>query len=89
MGAQLEQLHGDSWVPIAFFSHKLSETEKKYSAFDRELLAAYHAIKHFRHYLEGHPFTMYTDHRPLTTALMIVLLVKQDSYHILQNLQQT
>ena len=25
--------------------------------------------KHFRHFLEGHPFTLYTDHRPLTTAL--------------------
>ena len=69
MGAQLEQLHGDSWVPIALFSRKLSETEKKYSAFDRELLAAYNAIKRFRHFLEGHPFTLCTDHRPLTTAL--------------------
>ena len=69
MGVQLEQLHGDSWVPIAFFSRKLSETEKKYSAFDRELLAAYNAIKHFHHFLEGHLFTLYTDHRPLTTAL--------------------
>ena len=26
--------------PLAFFSGKLSDTEKKYSAFDRELLAA-------------------------------------------------
>lgn len=69
MGAQLEQLHEDQWVPIAFFSRKLSETERKYSAFDRELLAAYNAIKHFRHFLEGHPFTLYTDHRPLTTSL--------------------
>ena len=69
MGALLEQIHEDSWVPIAFFSRKLSETEKKYSAFDRELLAAYSAIKHFRHFLEGHTFTLYTDHKPLTTAI--------------------
>lgn len=69
IGAQLEQLHDGSWVPIAFFSRKLSETERKYSAFDRELLAAYNAIKHFRHFLEGHPFTLYTDHKPLTTAI--------------------
>ena len=39
MGAQLEQLHEDLWVPITIFSHKVSETEKKYSVFDRELLA--------------------------------------------------
>ena len=29
MGAQLEQLHGASWVPITFFSRKLNETEKE------------------------------------------------------------
>ena len=69
LGAQLEQKQGHSWVPLAFFSRKLSETEKKYSAFDRELLAAYSAVKHFRHFLEGRPFTLYTDHKPLVTAL--------------------
>ena len=69
VGAQLEQRQGRSWVPLAFFSRKLSNSEKKYSAFDRELLAAYSAIKHFRHFLEGRIFTLYTDHKPLTTAL--------------------
>ena len=57
------------WVPLAFFSNKLSATEKKYSAFDRELLSAYQAVKHFRHYIEAKPFTLYTDHKPLTYAL--------------------
>ncbi|KAK3701031.1 hypothetical protein RRG08_063284 [Elysia crispata] len=69
VGAQLEQRQGQSWVPLAFFSRKLSDAEKKYSAFDRELLAAYSAVKHFRHFLEGRPFTLYTDHKPLTFAL--------------------
>ena len=69
VGAQLEQRQGRSWVPLAFFSRKLSDSEKKYSAFDRELLAAYSATKHFRHFLEGRIFTLYTDHKPLTTAL--------------------
>ncbi|GFO45008.1 hypothetical protein PoB_007151300 [Plakobranchus ocellatus] len=50
-------------------SRKLSDAEKKYSAFDRELLASYSAVKHFRHFLEGRPFTLYTDHKPLTFAL--------------------
>ena len=49
IGAQLEQRQGRHWSPIAFFSRKLSDSEKKYSAFDRELLASYSAIKHFRH----------------------------------------
>ena len=60
LGAQLEQLQKGCWVPLAFFSRKLSATEKKYSAFDRELLSAYQAVKHFRHYIEAKPFTLYT-----------------------------
>lgn len=69
MGAQIEQLQGHTWVPLAFFSRKLSTTEQKYSAFDRELLAVYTSIKHFKHFLEGRNFTVYTDHKPLTTVL--------------------
>ena len=69
IGGQLEQRHGRLWVPLAFFSRKLSEAEQKYSAFDRELLASYAAVKHFRHFLEGRPFTIFTDHKPLTTVL--------------------
>ena len=41
LGAVLQQLLGGSWAPLAFYSKKLSNTDKKYSAFDRELLAAY------------------------------------------------
>ena len=70
VGAELAQRSRDgSWRPIAFFSRTLSSTEKKYSAFDRELLAIYLGIKHFRHFLEGRSFAVYTDHKPLTFAL--------------------
>ncbi|GFN86368.1 Gag-Pol polyprotein [Plakobranchus ocellatus] len=69
VGAQLEQRQGQSWVPLAFFSRKLSDSEKKYSAFDRELLASYSAVRHFRHFLEGRLFTLYIDHKPLAFAL--------------------
>lgn len=68
VGGQLEQFQAGVWLPIAFFSRKLSNAEKKYSAFDRELLAIYLAIKHFRHLVEGRAFTIYTDHKPLTFA---------------------
>ena len=53
---------------IAFFSRKLSPTEARYSTFDRELLAAYSAVRHFRHFLQGHIFTLQTDHMPLVHA---------------------
>ena len=69
VGAVLQQqLHGH-WTPISFFSHKLSDPETRYSAFDRELLAIYLAILHFRHFVEGRAFTIFTDHKPLTFAL--------------------
>ncbi len=57
---------GNLWQ---FVSHKLSPTEGRYSTFDRELLAAFQAVKHFRFFLEGRPFTLFTDHKPLVAAI--------------------
>ena len=68
VGGQLEQLLNGIWCPVAFFSRKLSNAERKYSTFDRELLAIFLAVKHFRHHIEGLPFTIFTDHKPLTFA---------------------
>ena len=56
--------------PLEFWSRKLTATETNYSAFDRELLAAYLAVRHFRHMLVGRVFHILTDHRPLTQALL-------------------
>ena len=69
VGAVLQQFVNGEWRPLAFFSKKLSPTQQNYSAFDRELLAAYLTIRHFRYFVEGRPFTLYTDHKPLTFAL--------------------
>ena len=70
IGAVLQQqLLDKSWSLLAFFSKKLSDAEKKYSAYDRELLAAYASIRHFGFMLEGREFTIFTDHKPLTHAL--------------------
>jgi cleavage and polyadenylation specificity factor subunit 1 len=68
MGAVLQQHVKDVWQPLAFFSHKLSPAQQKYSAYDRELLAIYEAVKHFRHMLEARHFIVLTDHKPLTFA---------------------
>jgi transposase InsO family protein len=69
VGAVLQQLTAGAWRPLSFFSRKLSAAESRYSAFDRELLAAYLAIRHFRFMLEGRPFTLFTDHLPLVSAI--------------------
>ncbi len=57
---------------MVFFSRKLTDTESRYSTFDRELLAAHAAIKHFRHFCEGRAFQLWTDHKPLFTAISCV-----------------
>ena len=69
VGAVLQQFVNGTWQPISFFSRKLTPTQTRYSTFDRELLAVYLAIHHFRHFLEGRLFHVLTDHKPLTYAL--------------------
>lgn len=68
VGAVLQQCVGSDGEPLAFFSGKLTSTEQKYAAYDRELLAIYLSIKHFRHMIQGRTFTIFTDHKPLTFA---------------------
>jgi len=68
MGAVLEQYQTSEWKPLGFFSKKLSETQKRYSTYDRELLAIYSALKFFRHMTEGRNVTIATDHKPLQYA---------------------
>ena len=68
IGGVFQQTCSNVVQPLAFFSRKLYPTERKYSTFDRELLAAYCAVKHFRHMLEGRNFVIFTDHKPLTFA---------------------
>jgi len=43
-GAALQQRVCDAWQPLAFYTHKLSPTQQKYSPYDREILAVYEAI---------------------------------------------
>jgi hypothetical protein len=70
VGAVIQQRRpGHAWRPLGFFSAQLDKAQLNYSAFDRELFAVVAAIKHFRFMLEGRPFTVFTDHRPLLGAL--------------------
>ena len=68
IGAVLQQKIQDNWQHLGFFSKKLSTAKVKYGAYDRELLAIYKSVKHFRHMIEGRNFTIYTDHKPLIFA---------------------
>lgn len=69
IGAVIEQNVKDTWRPLAFFSRKMTPAQQRYSAFDKELFAVKEGISHFRHFLEGRSFTVFTDHRPLISGL--------------------
>ncbi len=69
VGGVLQQLNGGSWQPLAFYSKKLWGAGMRYSTFERELLAAFSAVRHFRFLPEGRQFCLLTDHKPLVTSL--------------------
>ena len=70
MGAVLHQEVNGLKQPLCFYSCVFSPTQARYSTYDRELLAIYSSIKHFKYLLEGRQFTVYTDHKPLIYAFI-------------------
>lgn len=67
-GAVLQQFVNNQWQPLSFYTKRFSSAQSKYSAYDRELLAMYQAVKRFKHQLEGRNFFILTDHKPITFA---------------------
>ena len=78
VGAALYQMVDAKPLPVSFFSKKLSDVQKTYSTYDRELLAAYLAVLHFRTLIDGHPVTLFSDHKPLVSAFYSRSLAKSD-----------
>ena len=52
-------------TPLAFWSKGLTQKQKNWSVFEKELYACYTSLKHFRYYLEAKNFVLRTDHRPI------------------------
>ena len=55
--------------PIAFFSIALAETSLTKSIYEKELMTLVLAIQHWRPYVLGHKFTIYTDQKSLRYLL--------------------
>jgi hypothetical protein len=65
VGATLGQNQGKGLQPIAFLSHKMSDSERRFAVHERELLAVIIALKEWRHYVHGRKFKVITDHQSL------------------------
>ncbi len=59
------ELHGEHEVVIAYTSRHLDQREQDYPISEKECLAIVHALEHFRPYLYGRTFKVFTDHQPL------------------------
>lgn len=69
-GAQIVQKQNDGkFHPVAYFSKCTSAAEANYHSFELEKLAIVYALKRFRMFLHGIPFTIVTDCNSLTLAL--------------------
>lgn len=51
--------------PVAYFSKKLNEVQKKKKAIYLECLAIKEAVRYWQYWLIGKSFTVYSDHKPL------------------------
>ena len=65
IGATLQQVNNGLSQPLAFWSKSLTESQKSWSAFERELYAYYASIKHFQYLLDAKEFILKTDHCPI------------------------
>ncbi len=68
IGATLNQKdERGRWHPVAYYSTTLSEAERNYDIYDKELLAVVKSLRHWRTYLAGapHQIVIHTDHSNL------------------------
>ena len=66
VGAVLYQEYDGKTHYIAYGARALSGSEKNYGTTKRELLGIIFALEHFRYYLSGQHFKLFTDHKALT-----------------------
>ena len=69
IGGVLEQRGPHGWEPLSFYSSKLQDHQRKWPPYDKELLAAFKGVRHFKNMVEGRQFTLYTDHQSLVPSM--------------------
>lgn len=62
VGAEMHQVNSKQLQPLGFYSKRMTITQKRYSTYERELLAIYQAVKSFKFMIEGRECTILIDH---------------------------
>ncbi|GBG67270.1 hypothetical protein CBR_g88559 [Chara braunii] len=65
IGAVLQQDDGNGYRPIEFMSARMPSKKVATSTYERELYALRQALEHWKHYLLGRHFKVYSDHETL------------------------
>ena len=52
-------------LPVAYFSKKLTPTQRRYSTIEQEMLAIVEVLKEYKNFLLGANISIYTDHKNL------------------------
>lgn len=66
-GILVQKQNNNKWHPVAFLSESMTEPERNYKIYDKEMLAIIRALEAWRQYLEGLPktFEIQSDHKNL------------------------
>ncbi|GBG63467.1 hypothetical protein CBR_g38085 [Chara braunii] len=65
IGAVLQQDDGNGYRPVEFMSARMPSEKVATSTYERELYALGQALDHWKHYLLGRHFKVYSDHETL------------------------
>ncbi|GBG66496.1 hypothetical protein CBR_g63079 [Chara braunii] len=65
IGAVLQQDDGNGYRPVEFMSTRMPSEKVATSTYERELYAFSQALDHWKHYLLGRHFKVYSDHETL------------------------
>ncbi len=70
-GGVLAQFRDNFYKPVAYFSRRLSKSERNYSTTEKELYAVVLSIPYFKQFIYGIHFIVYTDHKSLQYLLSL------------------
>ena len=74
-------------LPIAYFSRKLTPTQRRYSTIEQEMLAIVEVLKEYRNFLLGATIVIYIDHRTCY-PIVVLMIVSSDGSKKLKSLVQ-